>query len=60
MDATHGQRGMTVSRLLRRLRFSFPLIIVTVDGVLVSRDNYATWQIPGSPEVQVIHMVAGG
>jgi thiamine biosynthesis protein ThiS len=54
------EEGMTVSRLLRRLRFSFPLIIVTVDGVLVSRDNYATWQIPDSAEVQVMHMVAGG
>lgn len=49
MDATDGQRGMTVSRLLRRLRFSFPLIVVTVDGALVSRDNYATWQISDSP-----------
>jgi thiamine biosynthesis protein ThiS len=54
------EEGMTVSRLLRRLKFSFPLIIVVVDGVLVPRENYATRQIPDGAQVDVIHMTAGG
>ena len=52
--------GMTVARLLGRLRFSFPLIIVSIDGVLVPKGEYATRQVPDGAEVKVLHMTAGG
>jgi thiamine biosynthesis protein ThiS len=54
------EEGLTVSRLLEQLQFSFPLIIVSVDGVLVPKDEYATRQIPDGAEVKVLHMTAGG
>lgn len=54
------EEGMTVSRLLTRLKFSFPLIIVSVDGVLVPREDYAVWPVADGARVQVIHMTAGG
>jgi sulfur carrier protein len=54
------EEGLTVSRLLEQLKFSFPLIIVSVDGVLVPKDEYATRQIPDGAEVKVLHMTAGG
>jgi len=52
--------GMTVEQLLEQLKFSFPLIIVSVDGVLVPKDEYATRQIPDGAQVKVLHMTAGG
>ena len=52
--------GMTVAVLLQQLRFSFPLIIVSVDGVLVPRDEYATRKIPNGAKVKALHMMAGG
>jgi thiamine biosynthesis protein ThiS len=52
--------GMTVAQLLERLKFSFPLLIVSIDGVLVPNDEYATRQIPRDAEVKVLHMTAGG
>jgi thiamine biosynthesis protein ThiS len=54
------EEGMTVARLLERLNFSFPLIVVSIDGVLVPQDEYATRQVPEGAEVKVLHMTAGG
>ena len=52
--------GMTVAQLLKRLKFSFPLIIVSVNGVMVPKEEYATRHIPDDAEVKVLHMTAGG
>ena len=57
---TEWEEGMTVSRLLARLNFSFPLVIVSVDGVLVPKEEYATHPVPDCAQVKVLHMVAGG
>jgi len=54
------EQGMTVERLLEQLKFSFPLIIVSIDNVLVSRDEYATRLVPNGAQVKVLHMTAGG
>jgi thiamine biosynthesis protein ThiS len=54
------QEGMTVLHMLERLSFSFPLIIVSVNGTLVPKDEYATHQIPEGAAVKVLHMTAGG
>lgn len=54
------EEGMTVARLLERLKFSYPLIIVSIDGVLVPKDEYATRQVPDGAQVRVLHMTAGG
>jgi thiamine biosynthesis protein ThiS len=54
------EAGMTVSQLLDRLKFSFPLIIVSVNGTLVPQEEYATWQVPDEARVKVMHMIAGG
>ena len=52
--------GFTVEELLTRLKFSFPLLIVSVDGEMVPKEGYATRQIPDNAEVKVLHMTAGG
>lgn len=54
------QEGMTVARLLDRLKFSYPLVIVSIDGVLVAKDEYATRQVSSGAQVKVLHMTAGG
>jgi sulfur carrier protein len=54
------EEGTTVARLLERLNFSFPLVIVSIDGALVTKDEYASRQIPDGAQVKVLHLVAGG
>lgn len=51
---------MTVTRLLARLRFTFPQIIVFIDGELVPRDKYPVYAVPDDADVRVIHLMAGG
>lgn len=59
-DEMEWEEGLTVSVLLERMRFSFPHIIVTIDGKVVPRDEYETHLIPDGANVRVIHLIAGG
>jgi sulfur carrier protein len=52
--------GMTVSGLLERLNYTFPHIIVKVDGELVRQEAYDTRTIPDGADVRIIHLIAGG
>lgn len=54
------EEGITIAALLAQLRFSFPLVIVSVDGELVPKEEYESRQIPDHAEVKVLHMTAGG
>lgn len=54
------EEGMTVSNLLERLNYTFPHIIVKVDGEIVHREAYDTRTIPDGADVRVIHLIAGG
>ena len=59
-DEIEWEEGLTVSALLERFRYTFPHIIVKVDGEVVPRDDYATRAIPDDADVWVIHLIAGG
>ncbi len=54
------QEGMTVADLLEKLNYTYPHIIVKVDGELVRRHAYDTFTIPDEADVRVIHLIAGG
>lgn len=54
------EEGLTVARLLERLRFTFPHIIVSINGELVRRDEYGTRAVPDEADVRVVHLMAGG
>lgn len=53
-------KGMTVSSILEVLKFTFPMIIVSVNGKVVPRSEYGTTAIEDNDMVRVIHLVAGG
>jgi len=54
------EEGMTVSDLLERLNYTYPHIIVKIDGELVRREHYDTHTVPDGADVRVIHLIAGG
>ncbi|MDY7041023.1 MAG: hypothetical protein SVX38_09185 [Chloroflexota bacterium] len=49
-----------MTRLLKRLNFSFPPVVASVASALVTKDEYASGQVPDGVEVKVLHMVARG
>ena len=59
-DELTWEEGLTVTVLLKRLCYTFPHIIVKIDGAVVAPAEYPTCAIPDGAEVQVIHLIAGG
>ena len=52
--------GLTVSTLLERFRYTFPHVIVKIDGKVIAPVEYQTCAIPDGADVRVIHLIAGG
>ena len=50
----------TVQDLLKRLKFTFPLVIVKINGTHVPRNKFSETMVPNDSEIQVIHMISGG
>ena len=59
-DEIEWEDGLTVSALLDRFRYTFPHIIVKIDGEVILREQYSTRTIPDGADVRVIHLIAGG
>jgi sulfur carrier protein len=59
-DEIAWEDGLTVSALLGQLRYTFPLIIVKIDGEVIPREDYPTRAVPDGADVRVIHLIAGG
>lgn len=50
----------TVKELLKRMKYSFPLIVVKINDEIISRSNFSEVYIPNNSKVSVIHMISGG
>ena len=42
------------------MRYTFPHIVVAVNGTLVRHDAYDTTTVPDGADVRVVHLMAGG
>lgn len=54
------KEGMTVTDVLRACNYSFPLIIVSVNGKHIDKSIYGTYRIPDGADVAVVHLMSGG
>jgi len=52
--------GMTVRDVLTAKRFTFPMLVITVDDDIIDRKNYDTTVIPDGANVKVVHLMSGG
>jgi len=59
-DKIEWEKSLTISALLERFRYTFPHIIVKINGEVVPREKYPTRTIPDDADVWVIHLIAGG
>ena len=51
---------MTVQDVIHTMNYTFPHIIVTIDGELVQHDRYQVTEVPQNADVRIIHLMAGG
>lgn len=54
------EAGMTVQDVLDRRKYTFPLIVVKVNGDVVRKEAFSSCQIPDGADVKVIHLISGG
>lgn len=52
--------NLTIEKLLEEKKYTFPKIIVKVNGEIISKEKYSTTIINDGDNVQVIHLIAGG
>jgi sulfur carrier protein len=59
-DPLEWQDGMTVRDVLTRKRFTFPMLVITVNDSVINRRDYDTTVIPEGADVKVVHLMSGG
>lgn len=52
--------GESIAGLLKRMNYTFPLVVVKIDGRVVSTSEYGTTLVPDNSIVEVIHLISGG
>jgi len=54
------RQGMTVKTLLEELRYSFPNLIVKINGEFIPKERYERAEIKDNDDVSIIHPIVGG
>ena len=50
----------TVEKLLKRVKYTFPLVIVKINNSIIPRSKYSDTIISDNSIIDVIHMISGG
>jgi len=59
-EVTPHVEGETVSELLARMNYVFPMVVVFVDGALIQEKDFASTPIKDGTKVEVVHLTSGG
>ncbi len=51
---------LTVSDLLRHKNYTFRMLVIKINGQLVSKDSYEQTHIKEGDDVMVLHLISGG
>ncbi|HHY04055.1 MAG TPA: sulfur carrier protein ThiS [Thermoanaerobacterales bacterium] len=54
------EEGMTIDDILKKKKYSFPLITVVVNGEVIPREQYSTYKVEDGDNIDVIHIMSGG
>ena len=50
----------TVSQLLKRMGYVFPLVVVKIDEKVIPKNDFSKAIVPDKSKIAVIHMISGG
>jgi sulfur carrier protein len=54
------EENMTINVVLKRMNYTFRMLVIKIDGTLVKRADYDTTTVPDGADVEVIHLISGG
>lgn len=50
----------SVKEFLKRMKYTFPLVIVKINDNLIPRADFSEVIVPNNSKIAVIHMISGG
>ncbi len=50
----------TIKQLLRRMKYTFPLVVVKINNQVIPRSDFSNAIVPNNSKIDVIHMISGG
>lgn len=59
-DSLEWKKGMTVNDVLTAKKYSFPLIIVKINGNIIEKHDYTKYEINDGAKIEIIHLMSGG
>ena len=57
---TFTQERLTITQLLEVKNYTFKMLVIKVNGKLVKKDEYSSFEINEGDDVTVLHLVSGG
>ncbi len=52
--------NLTISELLKIMKYTFPMLVIKVNGQLIKKNQYKTFIVPNNSDVKIIHLMSGG
>jgi thiamine biosynthesis protein ThiS len=53
-------KNESVKNMLKRVKYTFPLVVVKINDEIVLRSEFEKTIIPNNSKIDVIHMISGG
>lgn len=50
----------TITQLLKRMNYTFPLVVVKIDSQVIPKAKYSETPVPDDSIIEVIHLISGG
>ena len=54
------EENMNINGILKRMNYTFRMLVVKVDGKLVKKSEYESTIVSPDADVKVIHLISGG
>ena len=54
------KEGITVRDALTMMNYTFPMLVIKLNGQLVKKQDYDLTYIPENADLKVIHLISGG
>ena len=54
------EQSLTINQLLQRKNFTFKMLIIKINGILVKKQDYDSALVKDGDNVEVLHLISGG
>ena len=59
-DEFFKESSLSINQLLELKKYTFKMLVIRVNGILVKKDEYNTFTVKSGDDIQVLHLISGG